>query len=190
MKHSFPNWPSWQIYFAISVCLTRAYRVSVLHHFQPMTNKSYPEKTLVSLPKRQKVDKCLPFHFGQFHQWKWNSTEPWTGGQYKVTLWELHHRLQGVLSRKPNIGILDQGYLFYWRHPTRIVNNKRERWTDRTFLCWKSSINVQEDGSDRVWLARWKECPLISNKCVKFLLVFSTAYLCECGFFFNSLHKE
>jgi hypothetical protein len=32
------------------------------------------------------------------------------------------------------------------------------------------------------WLARRKEYPLISNKAVKFLLVFSTTYLCECGF--------
>jgi hypothetical protein len=33
------------------------------------------------------------------------------------------------------------------------------------------------------WLARRKEYPLISDKAVKFLLVFSTTYLCECGFF-------
>jgi hypothetical protein len=32
------------------------------------------------------------------------------------------------------------------------------------------------------WLARRKEYPLISDKAVKFLLVFSTTYLCECGF--------
>jgi hypothetical protein len=32
------------------------------------------------------------------------------------------------------------------------------------------------------WLERWKEFPLISDKAVKFLLVFSTAYFCECGF--------
>jgi hypothetical protein len=32
------------------------------------------------------------------------------------------------------------------------------------------------------WLARQKEYPLISNKAVKCLLVFSTMYLCECGF--------
>jgi hypothetical protein len=32
------------------------------------------------------------------------------------------------------------------------------------------------------WLARPKEYPLISDKAVKFLLVFSTTYLCECGF--------
>jgi hypothetical protein len=30
------------------------------------------------------------------------------------------------------------------------------------------------------WLARRKEYPLISDKAVKFLLVFSTTYLCEC----------
>jgi hypothetical protein len=32
------------------------------------------------------------------------------------------------------------------------------------------------------WLARRKEYPLISDKAVKFLLVFSTTYLCECEF--------
>jgi hypothetical protein len=32
------------------------------------------------------------------------------------------------------------------------------------------------------WLARRKEYPLISDKAVKFLLIFSTTYLCECGF--------
>jgi hypothetical protein len=32
------------------------------------------------------------------------------------------------------------------------------------------------------WLARQKEYPLISDEAVKFLLVFSTTYLCECGF--------
>jgi hypothetical protein len=32
------------------------------------------------------------------------------------------------------------------------------------------------------WLARRKEYPLISDKAVQFLLVFSTTYLCECGF--------
>jgi hypothetical protein len=33
------------------------------------------------------------------------------------------------------------------------------------------------------WLARRKQYPLISDKAVKFLLVFSTTYLFECGFF-------
>jgi hypothetical protein len=32
------------------------------------------------------------------------------------------------------------------------------------------------------WLVRQKEYPLISDKAVKFLLVFSTTHLCECGF--------
>jgi hypothetical protein len=32
------------------------------------------------------------------------------------------------------------------------------------------------------WLARRKEYQLISDKAVKFLLIFSTTYLCECGF--------
>jgi hypothetical protein len=32
------------------------------------------------------------------------------------------------------------------------------------------------------WLARRKEYPLISHRAVKFLLVFSTTYLCGCGF--------
>jgi hypothetical protein len=32
------------------------------------------------------------------------------------------------------------------------------------------------------WLARRKEYPLISDKAVKFLLVFSSTYLCGCGF--------
>jgi hypothetical protein len=125
------------------------------------------------------VGKYLPFHFWQFHQWKWNSTEPWTGGQYKGTLWELNRRFQGVLSKISDIRILDQGSLFCWRHPTRIVNNKWERWTDRAFLWWKSPTNVQEDGFDRVLVGETKG---ISDKAVKFLSVFSTTYLCECGF--------
>jgi hypothetical protein len=45
-------------------------------------------------------------------------------------------------------------------------------------LQWKfMKMNFTE-----FWLARWKEYPLISNKAVKYLLVFSTTYLCKCGF--------
>jgi hypothetical protein len=32
------------------------------------------------------------------------------------------------------------------------------------------------------WLGRRKEYPLISDKALKFLSVFSTTYLCECSF--------
>jgi hypothetical protein len=32
------------------------------------------------------------------------------------------------------------------------------------------------------WLVRWKKYPPTSVKAVKLLLVFSTTYLCECGF--------
>jgi hypothetical protein len=44
MKCGFPDWPTCQTYFAISASLTRAYRVSMLHHFQYMTKQKLSEK--------------------------------------------------------------------------------------------------------------------------------------------------
>jgi hypothetical protein len=37
----FPDWPTWQIYFAVSVSLTAAYRVSVLSYFQSTKKKAF-----------------------------------------------------------------------------------------------------------------------------------------------------
>jgi hypothetical protein len=63
MKRGFPDWLTCQVYLAISVSLMTAYGVSVLHHSQSATKQKLSEKNLVSLSKKQKVVKCLPFHF-------------------------------------------------------------------------------------------------------------------------------
>jgi hypothetical protein len=43
-------------------------------------------------------------------------------------------------------------------------------------------IMFKKMGLTQFWLARQKEYPLTSDKAVKFPLVFSTTYLCKCGF--------
>jgi hypothetical protein len=148
MKCGFPKWPTWQTYFAISVSLIIAYRVSALHHSHSMTKQKLSEKNLFRYQRSRKWTSEFLTICGQFHQWKWNSAEPLIGSQHKGTLSELKCRLHGVLTIKSDIRILDQGSLFYWRYPTRIDNNEWERWTDtdKAFLWWKSPTNVQEDG--------------------------------------------
>jgi hypothetical protein len=70
---------------------------------------------------------------------------------------------------------MNQGSIFYWIHPTRIVNNKLiELSCDGSLQQMFKKMDLTE-----FWLARRKEHPLISDN---FLLAFSNTYLCECVF--------
>lgn len=86
--------------------------------------KIFRKRNFAPLLKKQKVHKCLHFHFCVVSpvnmKFNWNPNK-WQ------TLWELNHRLQGVISRKCDITILDHGSLFYWGHLTRFFNSKAER---------------------------------------------------------------
>jgi hypothetical protein len=97
-------------------------------------------------------------------------------------LWELNGRLQGLRSRKSDVE-------FWIRDPFSVEDILPESLTTNEK---DELIELSCDGSfqqmfkkmdlTEFWLARRKEYPLISDKAVTFLLVFSNTYLCECWF--------
>jgi hypothetical protein len=156
MKCGFPGWPTWQIYFVVSVTLIRAYMVSILYHSWSKTIPRHFEKIVVSSSKKQRVHKFLHLDFWTVLWVKMKLIESWTGIQCIEVLLEFNHRFQIVLARKFESRILDQGSMFYWSHLTRIVYCERERWTDRAVQQWKSPIGVQETGFNRLLVDKAK----------------------------------
>jgi hypothetical protein len=65
--------------------------------------------------------------------------------------------------------------------PESITTNEKDELTELT-CDGNLQRNFKKMSLTEFWLARWKKFPLISDKAVNFLLVFSTTYLRECGF--------
>jgi hypothetical protein len=68
MKCGFLDWPTWQIYFAVSMSLIRAYRVSVLHHSQSTTKQNFQKHTWFHYQRSRKWTNVLLSIFGQFYE--------------------------------------------------------------------------------------------------------------------------
>jgi len=102
--------------------LLKAYSVPVLQQSQ-CTTKLMLSKNLASIIKEGQSAQAPSFHFWTVSTVKLKLNWNLNG---RTTMRQLNHSLDGVLTTKSDIAIWNQRFLVVCRHPTRIINNKRD----------------------------------------------------------------